>query len=283
MRKCWFGKSGFSSTHKRNRGGMWLIARSAGDFWNDPYTFSGEVPTVPSHCGRNTPLPVLQSERPYLKLSDFRFEQADIGKGRIMKIAYEGLLTALLVGAALVPASAGTISNIAFTSGNGGIINDTIVGNGTSPLAFTASTGTDQPFLNAPDSSITLSYGSYFAIAFAGDAEHIGPGTVSFLLDGVTPQNQVVTFPDPTLLSGVFADFALPGGDSVTISATGTLADRIQIQADGGGLVGDGAPDAFYLFNFTSGATQTPEPATGALMAGGWVTLWAIRRRLFRR
>jgi hypothetical protein len=72
----------------------------------------------------------------------------------------------------------------------------------------------------------------------------------------------------------VFANFALPDGDSVTISATGLSADRIQIVADGGGLFPGGAPDAFYLFTYSA-----PEPATGALLASGLLAAWAVRRR----
>ncbi|MFS8086517.1 MAG: hypothetical protein ACMG6H_12865 [Acidobacteriota bacterium] len=108
--------------------------------------------------------------------------------------------------------------------------------------------------MNASDSTITLGYGSYYAIAFRAFGSHIGAGTVSFLLNGVTPFSQNVTFPDPTAASGAFATFALPGGDSVTISATGLSADRIQIVADGGGLSPDGTLDAFYAFTFTGGS-----------------------------
>jgi MYXO-CTERM domain-containing protein len=140
-----------------------------------------------------------------------------------------------------------------------------------------------QPFLNAADSTLTLNYGSYYAIAFLGFGQHIGAGSISFLLNGVTPYSQDVTFPDPRFASPVFASFALPGGDEVEVSATGLSADRIRIVADGGGLFTDGTPDAFYLFNFTSGDQQTPEPATGVLVAGGLLAAWAVRRRLPRK
>jgi hypothetical protein len=131
-------------------------------------------------------------------------------------------------------------------------------------LAFTATTGLTQPFLNASNSTIALGYGSYYAIAFRAFGAHSGPGTVSFNLNG-TPYSQNVTFPDPTLASGVFASFTLPGGDKVTISATGLSADRIQVVPDGGGLVGDGTPDAFYAFNFTAGAQTIPTVPTPTL------------------
>jgi|ERR1035437_4596137 uncharacterized protein (TIGR03382 family) len=200
-----------------------------------------------------------------------------------MKTFYQSLLSALLLGTSLVPASAATISSISFTSNSGNYINDTIANGTTSPLAFTATTNLAQPFLNAADSTITLDYGSYYAIAFLGFGQHLGVGTVAFLLDGATLYSQTVTFPDPASASSVFADFSLPGGDSVTIQATGLSADRIRIVADGGGLTTDGTPDAFYLFDFTSGTQGVPEPATGALAAGGLVTAWILRRRFLRR
>ena len=173
-----------------------------------------------------------------------------------MNTLYRSLSCALLAGAMLLPAfAAATISRITFTSNGGSYINDSIVDGTTSPLAFTAQTGLAQPFLNAGDSTITLGYGSYYAITFRTFGAHIGPGTVSFLLNGVTPYSQNVTFPDPTSASGVFASFTLPGGDSVTISASGLAADRIRVVADGAGLFTDGTPDAFYVFNYTAAVT----------------------------
>ncbi len=149
-----------------------------------------------------------------------------------------------------------TITNISFTSNNGNFINDTVVAKvgiypSTSPLAFTATADLNQPFLNALDSTITLNYGSYYAIAFRSYGAHVGPGTVSFLLNGVTSFSQDVIFPDPSAASSNFASFELPNGDRLTISATGFSADRIKIGTDGDGLSQDGAPDAYYLFTFT--------------------------------
>ncbi|QTN30857.1 hypothetical protein HZ994_00455 [Akkermansiaceae bacterium] len=158
-------------------------------------------------------------------------------------------LWALAFGVAAGPAIAAGISDITWTSNEGAYINDTIVNGSTSPLAFTPTADLAQPFLNESDSTITLSYGSYYAISFRNFGAHIGPGSISFVLDGVT-YSQNVVFPDPTSPSGVFASFALPGGDFVTVSATGLSADRIRIIADGSGLAGDGTPDAFYQFNY---------------------------------
>jgi formylglycine-generating enzyme required for sulfatase activity len=165
------------------------------------------------------------------------------------------------------PVRAGTLTSISFTSNGGQYINDTIV-NGTSPLAFTATNNLAQPFLNAADSTVTLNYGTYYAISFLGFGAMTGPGTVSFLLDGVTTETQDVVFPDPALASGTFASFVLPNGDMVTISATGLAADRIQISGDGGGLSGDGTPDAFYLFSYTR-AADTVLPLLNIAPAGG--------------
>jgi hypothetical protein len=190
---------------------------------------------------------------------------------------------ALVVCASLIPAfAAGTLTNISFTSNGGTYITDTIVGNATSPLAFTAPTDLAQPFLNASDSSITLGYGSYYAIAFRSFGAHVGAGTVSFLLGGTTPYSQNVTFPDPTAASGVFATFALPGGDTVTISSTGLSADRIRVVADGGGLAPDDTSDAFYLFNYTRGAQPVPTMSQWGLAALG-ILLAALTGLVLRR
>ena len=200
----------------------------------------------------------------------------------IMTTFHKSILGILFAGIATFPVSAATISDISFTSNFGVYINDTIV-NGTSPLAFTADTGLAQPFLNAADSTITLGNGDYYAIAFLGVYEQVGPGTISFMLNGVDLYSQIVTFPDPTFASGVFASFALPGGDFVTVSATGLSADRIRVLADGSGLGPDGAPDAFYQFNFFTQGSDVPEPATGVLLVAGLATALAVRRRHLAR
>ena len=99
---------------------------------------------------------------------------------------------------------------------------------------------------------------------------NLGGGLVSFLLDGVTPFTQNVTFPAASPRGVTFATFSLPGGDSVQISTTGLSADRTQVVADGGGLVPDGTPDEFSLFVYRSGAvTGTPEPSSLGLAAVG--------------
>jgi hypothetical protein len=201
-----------------------------------------------------------------------------------MTSASKSLLTTLFFSLLALPVSAATISDISFTSNSGNFINDTIL-NGTSPLAFTATTDLAQPFLNSPvDSTVTLDYGSYYAISFLGFGEMLGDGTISFLLNGVTPFSQDVTFPDPTAAGPAFATFALPGNDSVTVSTTGLSADRIQIADDANGLNPDGTPDAFYLFNFTSGSgSATPEPASLAMFGAGLGVIFALRRRTSKR
>ena len=188
-----------------------------------------------------------------------------------MKIV--GKRTPILLVAVLgaMPVFAGTLTRIAWTSHNGAYINDTIVDQYSSPLPFTTTNSLAEPFLNAADSTISLSYGSYYAISFRGFGAHTGTGTVSFVLDGVTTNSQNVTFPHPTLPSGVFANFSLPGGDTVTVSATGLAADRIRIIADGGGLFPDGTPDAFYLFTYAQAVPQiTIVPAASGLATISW-------------
>jgi len=173
------------------------------------------------------------------------------------------------LGMAVGSVSAGAISDIAWTSNNGSYINDTIVNGSTSPLAFTTTSDLAQPFLNASDSTVTLSYGSYYAISFRDFGAHVGVGTVSFVLDGVVYSKNVV-FPNPTTVSGVFANFALPGGDTVTVSATGLSADRIRIAADGPGLAGDGTPDAFYQFNYLIAPKLTISSAAPGHVSISW-------------
>jgi hypothetical protein len=178
-----------------------------------------------------------------------------------------GIAAATAVGSV----SAGTISSIAWTSNNGSYINDTVVNGTTSPLAFTATNDLAQPFLNASDSVITLGYGNYYAISFRDFGSHIGAGIVSFVLDGVVYSKNVV-FPDPTSASGVFAIFALPGGDTVTVSATGLSADRIRIVADGPGVAGDGTPDAFYQFNYHIAPKLTIDSAASGHVSISWTS-----------
>ena len=189
------------------------------------------------------------------------------------------LLSLASIGMAAISLPAATINNIKFFTPANGYTNDTIV-NGTSPLAFTGNANFAQPFLNASDSTITLNYGSYYAIAFLGVGQLQGAGTISFLLNNTTLNFANVTFPNPSVAGPIFASFSLPGGDGVTVAPTGLFADRIRISGDGSGLFTDGTADAFYAFNFTSGtASSTPEPATFALFGTGVAAILAVRRR----
>jgi hypothetical protein len=195
---------------------------------------------------------------------------------------FAGVLFGLSLASGLLNgAAAATLTNISFVSNGGSFVNDTIVGNGTSPLAFTATTSLNQPFLNAADSSISLGYGTYYAISFLGFGQHSGVGGVSFVLDGSITFSSLVTFPDPAVVSAPFATFNLLGGDTLTISATGLSADRIRIVADGGGLFQDQVRDAFYLFTYAPGqASVIPVPAAGWLLASGLALMGLGRRWL---
>jgi hypothetical protein len=171
-----------------------------------------------------------------------------------------------------------TLTNLSFISNGGNFINDTIV-NGTSPLAFTGTTDLAQPFLNNPDSTVSLGFGNYYAIAFLGPGQHLGAGTVSFSRNG-TPFSQAVTFPANSPGGVMFASFSLPGSESVTVSTTGLSADRIHIQGDGSGLTPDGTADAFYSFVYSSPVSSVPEPGTLALAGlGVAAVVTAMRRR----
>lgn len=171
-----------------------------------------------------------------------------------------------LISQVLPVSGAGSITDIAWVSNGGSFVNDTVVDAKTSPLAFTATNDLSQPFLNAADSTIALNYGTYYAFSFRAFGAHVGPGKVSFVLNGV-PYSKDVVFPDPTSAGVPFASFALPNGDTVTCSATGLAADRIRIIPDGGGLSGDGTPDACYLFSYTPAVNAVPLPAFGAVSA----------------
>ena len=182
--------------------------------------------------------------------------------------------------AANAPAGASTLTDISFVSNSGNYINDTIVNGTTSPLAFTANTGLFSPFLNAADSTITLGFGNYYAIAFLGFGETVGAGQISFRENGGALITEQVTFPDPAMVSGNFANFTLASGDHLKISATGKSADRISIIADGAGLQPDGTPDAFYTFSY-SGPSAVPESASAGMLTAGlaMVGLAVTRRR----
>ena len=193
-----------------------------------------------------------------------------------MKFAYRNLLGAAILCSALAQANAGTLTDISFKSNSLSFINDTINGNGTSPLPFTSTSDLSQPFLNAADSTAGLSYGHYYAITFLGFGQHVGAGEISFKVNGGSLISQSITFPNPASASAIFANFALPGGDSVTVSSTGLSADRIRIVADGGGLIGDGSPDAFYAFNYVS---AVPEPTSSLMLVGGLAMLGALVKR----
>ena len=182
----------------------------------------------------------------------------------------------LLACVALSSASAGTLTDLSFISNGGSYVNNTIVDGTTSPLAFIASGSTSNPFLNNPDSTIALGYGDYYAIAFLGFGQHVGAGTISFTLDGITPFSQNVTFPANSPGGVQFASFNLGNGDTVTVTTTGLSADRLSIIADAGGLQPDGTADAFYLFSYTQ-ASGVPEPGTFSLMAAGIMAALAFR------
>jgi hypothetical protein len=185
-------------------------------------------------------------------------------------------MCASLLCSVLAPACAGTLTDISFTSNFGNWVNTTTYDGDTLPIAFTAPTGLNQPFLNAADSSVSLSYGSYYAIVTTGLYwKHVGAGSVALRVDGAL-FTQNVTFPDPASPSAVFASFALPGGDSVRIAATGLSADRLSLIADGQGLVPDGIPDAYYIFSYIS---AVPEASTGLMLAGGLAVLGLLRTR----
>lgn len=184
----------------------------------------------------------------------------------------------VLLASAVLPVCAGTLTNISFVSNNGSFVNDTIVEGGTSPLAFTNTLNTNQPFLNNGDSTVSLSFGDYYAISFLGFGQHLGSGTVSFLLDG-SPFSQNVTFPANSPGGVNFAFFNLPGGETVSISTTGLSADRIRIVADGGGLTPDGTNDAFYLFTYSNDQSAVPEPASFLLAGAGIAAVIGLRSR----
>lgn len=188
------------------------------------------------------------------------------------------LLTTLLFTS---PAAAATLTNLVFNSNAGSYQNDTII-NGASPLAFTLTGATTNPFLNASNSTVSLGYGAYFAIAPLGFGQHVGAGNISFLLDGSSSFTQAVTFPSVSPAGVVFATFNLPGGDQVQFQTTGITADRTRVSVDGSGLVPDGELDAFYLLTYSSGSANSavPEPSTiGISLLGLAAVAWRARQK----
>jgi PEP-CTERM motif len=168
-------------------------------------------------------------------------------------------------------ANAGIVSDVSFVSSGANFRNDTIVGDGTSPLGFTRTGATDNPFLNNADSTVSLGFGEYFAIAFQGFGQHLGSGTVSFRLNGIL-NTQNVIFPDSSPGGVTFATFNLIDGDIIQLSTTGLFADRIRIVADGGGLQANGTTDAFYRFSYIDLPTtnnNVPEPTSLSIAALG--------------
>jgi hypothetical protein len=173
------------------------------------------------------------------------------------------LLTSFLFASSAV---AGTLTNIRFDSNSNQFQNDTVP-NGNSPLGFTLLGSTAEPFLNAADSSVSLGFGSYYAIT-SGSGLHLGAGNISFRLDNTTNFTQSVTFPSNTPAGVIFATFNLPGGDIVQFSTTGIFANRVQIAADQFGLVPDGNPDPFFLMTYAAATNGSPVPEPSSIALG---------------
>jgi hypothetical protein len=172
-------------------------------------------------------------------------------------------------------ATAGTLTELAFTSNGGSFINNTIP-DFASPLGITAN-ALGAPFLNAADSTVSLGFGTYLAYAFQGFGQHTGSGTISGRRDGV-PFSVAASFPADLSVAATFFSFSFGDGETITVSTTGLQADRIRIVADAGGLAPDGVNDGVYRLVYA----PIPEAGTLAMMLGGLgvVTALARRRRL---
>jgi len=178
------------------------------------------------------------------------------------------------------PALAATLTNFTLIPQGVAFTRDTVANSGWSPIGFTLTGSTSNPFLNNADKSVSLGYGSYYMTVFGGVfATPVGPGyTFRFLLDNTTTYSQVVTLPDNLTAGQIFGSFALPDGDTVQLSTTGLFADRVRNSADGAGLAPDGNDDPLWLLTYTSGSTDNsavPEPSSIALgLCGLAVIAW---------
>jgi len=185
------------------------------------------------------------------------------------------------------PASA-TIKSINLFSGDStSNCEDTIGGSGCSPLGLTLAGGVTNPLLNNTSTkAISLEPGSYYIFGnpYAGTSFMTQGSAISIFLRMSDPDGHDrllignSTVPNLATAGVTVFNFAAYG---IKIVTTGiTTADRMSFGYPPGAFASDGNTDFVLRLDYLVPETVVPEPATWALMIGGFgLAGLGLRRR----
>ena len=200
------------------------------------------------------------------------------------------LLTLAALAAALLtaqPASATIRSINLFRGDSTSNCEDTIPGSGCSPLGITLAGGVTNPLLNNTGTkAISLEPGSYYIFGnpYAGTSFMTQGSAISVFLRVSDPDGHDrllignSTVPNLATAGTTVFDFAAYG---IKITTTGiTTADRMSFGYPPNAFAADGNPDFVLRLDYLVPTAVVPEPATWALMVGGFGLMGgALRRR----